>query len=770
MDGATNTKNHHESQPTMKHHQPKTPKITPTKGLLTLITTTSALTLITTGYAYTTYTPTWALALITLTCLTIITTTALALIQHNNRTTVLPHTYAELLETHAKFPIDPKRIKLTKFKTDTKNPFTTGTPHRITLTPNQTILPQKTDFTDIKNTLHFITDETYTLNLKKSKKKKIVFDALTPEALHERNKQPELTYRQNIEQRLTTVVTRLIDENANITCTWDNDDYLTTVEITDFQNTEIALPNKRKQVMLQLKTTLPKGDFNTYFDAHEQIIRFFRSTPLPKVTAPPTAKARLIKTHDDYLNFKVYYGIGTDGKPAYWQPSKDAHMLAIGGTGGGKTIFEHGVIQQLAQAGARVWLLDGKRVEFKGYRNYPNIEILAQKIEQQVRLVKMAFDLMETRYDLIERDEVSISELEPVFLVIDEVKTFLSSADRLYKKTKEKGMPTKSEVLDWLSDMGSLARTAKIHMVFGLQRPDAEFIGGELRDNFGARVSLGQLQSNVGSMMMWNNPAIGVQVPKIPGRAISFVDGVPGQIQVPFTANPDPQHKDFVASMVAATYPEWEIYSRKVIAEPRPEAVLDKNGDYTGEEVLTWSSIISTDMLDPITGKKVDVPPVASEESRALRASDAHDKPVEESQLMPRAVDSFSEALSIFEGHTDLSFGARVARAVQRVSKAEAEELEAKPNLAAEGYEAASQKLMNAHLNFDDAQEVSSENITGGMRITDPATGEKILVSETSTISGTDQIAVTGFSEDGEEVSVELAASQKVECARLIEA
>lgn len=753
----------------MKPHQPKTPKITPTKGLLTLTTTTTALTLITTGYAYTTYTPTWALTLITLTCLTLIITTALTLIQHNNRNTVLPHTYAELLETHAKFPIDPKRIKLTKFKTDTKNPFTTGTPHRITLTPNQTILPQKTDFTDIKNTLHLITDETYTLNLKKSKKKKIVFDALTPEALHERNKQPELTYRQNIEQRLTTVVTRLIDENANITCTWDNDDYLTTVEITDFQNTEIALPNKRKQVMLQLKTTLPKGDFNTYFDAHEQTIRFFRSTPLPKVTAPPAAKARLIKTHDDYLNFKVYYGIGTDGKPAYWQPSKDAHMLAIGGTGGGKTIFEHGVIQQLAQAGARVWLLDGKRVEFKGYRNYPNIEILAQKIEQQVRLVKMAFDLMETRYDLIERDEVSISELEPVFLVIDEVKTFLSSADRLYKKTKIKGMPAKPEVLDWLSDMGSLARTAKIHMVFGLQRPDAEFIGGELRDNFGARASLGQLQSNVGSMMMWNNPAIGVQVPKIPGRAVSLIDGTPGQIQVPFTANPDPQHKDFVASMVAALYPEWEIYSRKIIEDVEPRQVIDKDGELTGDTELTWDMLLNAKVIDPLSKKPVEIPVVASEESKALRASDAHDEPVAEEMLMPREMNSFDEVLTAFDNSDNLKWGASVARALMIYKRVTAEAVRTAESKAAAGYSETQHRMENTELAYDEEQEITSDQIQGGMRVTDPDTGEKIVVSDTQTVSATNQIIVTGFTEDGEEVSIEVDAHQKLECSTLLE-
>lgn len=737
-----------------------------TKGITTLTTAITALTLITTGYQLTTYKPAWAITLTIITALTALAVLIPSKIKSNVRYQLLPYTYSELLTNRAKFPLEPSQIKLSRFYTSgTKNPFRVGIPRRISLKHGQVILAEKTDLSEIIETLHHATAASYCLNPAKSKDNGLlVFDMLAASGT---SHAPELTYRQSIEKRLTAATHRLIDEYAAVEFTWEDEDYLKDVSITGYQTTDIALPNKRKQILLQLKTILPKGDFNTYFDAHEQILRFFRSTPLPTVTVPPKAKARLLKTHEDYLNFKVRYGIAADNKVAYWQPSKDAHLLAIGGTGGGKTIFEHGIIQQLCQAGARVWLLDGKRVEFKGYRNYPNVEILAQKIEHQVRLVKMAFDLMESRYDLIERDKVAIADLEPVFLVIDEVKTFLSSAERLYKKTKEKGMPARSEVLDWLSDMGSLARTAKIHLVFGLQRPDAEFIGGELRDNFGARISLGQLQSSQGSLMMWNNPAIGVQVPKIPGRAISLVDGAPGQVQVPFTANPDPQHKDFVASMVAATYPEWEIYSRKVIEDVKPEPVLDKNNEYTGEDVLRWSSLISAQVLDPKTGESVNIPVVASDESRALRSSDAQDLSIDDSQLTPQIAGSFTDALELFENVTDLKYGASVARALQRtIAIEDSQEL---LRSAAASYDETMHRLNNNELAYSYEKEISAEKITGGMRVTDPDTGEKIIVSDTEFIDGSDTITVIGLSDDGEEVVLEIPSKQKVECSEMLE-
>ncbi|MFX8895333.1 hypothetical protein ABTM96_19570, partial [Acinetobacter baumannii] len=88
-----------------------------------------------------------------------------------------------------------------------------------------------------------------------------------------------------------------------------------------------------------------------------------------------------------------------------------------------------------------------------------------------------------------------------------------------------------------------LARSAKIHILLGIQRPDVEFLGGEMRDNFGARLSLGRL-SPQGAMMMWDSPAIGVALPRNKrGRGVTLsAESLPVEVQTFYT--PDPAKLD----------------------------------------------------------------------------------------------------------------------------------------------------------------------------------------------------------------------------------
>ncbi|MBD4563918.1 cell division protein FtsK, partial [Xanthomonas citri pv. citri] len=148
-------------------------------------------------------------------------------------------------------------------------------------------------------------------------------------------------------------------------------------------------------------------------------------------------------------------------------------------------------------------------------------------MEAQIRLIYLAYETMWDRYRMIQQRKVRVEDLDPIMLVVDEVTSLLKSADQRYRDTKIKGMPARAPVLEWLGDLGRLARMAKMHLVFGMQRPDTTIIDGELRDNFGARISLGRLKSAAGSVMMWDNHAIGCQVPPIPGRAVSLINNEP---------------------------------------------------------------------------------------------------------------------------------------------------------------------------------------------------------------------------------------------------
>lgn len=465
-----------------------------------------------------------------------------------------------------------------------------------------------------------------------------------------------LTPEQEVEQGIAKAVAEIFPKHSpKVAYEWDKDTdepYLLGVSITEVNGMDLALSGKRRQILTKLRTRLPRGNFVADVDPNADAIYFNRSRPLPNVVVPPAEHAPLLTSHQAYKEFSVPLGIGDNDCQAIWHPQKDAHLLIIGGTGGGKTIAEHGVIQRLAQAGWRTWLVDGKRIEFIGYRDWENVELLAQRVDHQIRVLKQAHATMEARYDLIERGKVRIEDLDPVAVVIDELTSLLMAVKRRYQETKTKGMPTKDPVLDWVADIARLGRSSKMHLVLGLQRPDASIMGGEMRDNFGGRISLGKLQSKEASMMMWDDPAIGVSVPNIKGRGVSYINGHLGMLQGTFTANPDPNHDDYHPGMVEMMRPKDQIYTRKTIADPEP----------TGEdEELTWNDIITADILAE-DGTPTEFDPVSSEESKAMRQNYASSEASENTYRL-QAASTFDEALSYFpyDPLSNITYGKQLA-------------------------------------------------------------------------------------------------------------
>lgn len=248
--------------------------------------------------------------------------------------------------------------------------------------------------------------------------------------------------------------------------------------------------------------------------------------------------------------------------------------MVVGTTGSGKTVVQHNVVQRVTQAGWRVWILDGKRIEFIGFRHWPNVERIASRIEHQVKMIYDAHQLMEERYGLIEQGEATVADFEPLVLVIDEATTFLEGADRWWKEVKPKGGTAKAPCLGLIADIARLGRSAKIHMLIGLQRPDTAFISGEMRDNLSMRVAMSRLSPD-GAKMMWESYAIGTAIPRhIKGRGMAMnAAGVPVQIQTIYAPNPDPGSPDFDPAKTAAVRPRTLLHKKMLveILEPAPD-------------------------------------------------------------------------------------------------------------------------------------------------------------------------------------------------------
>lgn len=453
----------------------------------------------------------------------------------------------------------------------------------------------------------------------------------------------KLTDTQKTDRKISTAATELLGEGTKVESTWEKtpgaEDYLSEVVITAADGKQLALANKKKTTLAQLRTRLPGADFNAQVDPSADQIRFKRKVPLPAVVVPPAEHAELIADHEAYKQFQVPIAIGDGGEQVIWHPAKNPHCLIVGGTGTGKTVAEHGVIQALAQAGWRIWLVDGKRLEFLGYEDYPNVEFLAQRLDDQIRLIYQAHEIMEQRMELLRTKQVSKADLDPIAVVIDEVSSLKKFIGDRYAeiKSRTKGLPAKDPVMGWLDNIARLARSMKVHLVYGLQRPDTTIVSGESRDNFAARISMGALESSDGSVMMWGNGAIGRQVPDIQGRGIGRINGAPAQVQVAFTANPDEAHEDYHSEMVAAQWPRTRVHTQKWVSD----AVASDS-----ELGVTWADILAARITDD-EGQTIDFDPVSSPESRELRAHTGSRAKGAGGRLL-RTAASMEEALALF--------------------------------------------------------------------------------------------------------------------------
>lgn len=610
-----------------------------------------------------------------------------------------------------------------------------------------------------KRVLHIaseICENTYILNQKKSAPGKRIVLRQKP-----KEKTVELSPREAIEQNMAKAAAEIFPKHTpKVACTWDeeiDEDYLLGVTITGVSGMDLSLSGKRRQILVKLRTRLPKGNWISDVDPSEDEIYFRRSRPLPEMVVPPKEQTRPLRTWSDYERFTVPMAVGDEGAQAEWNPRRDAHLLIVGGTGGGKTIAEHGVIQRLTQACWRTWLIDGKQVEFLGYQDWPNVEFLAQDVDSQIRLVYQAYTTMRERYKLIREKKVRIDDLDPIALVIDEVTSLLEFVDERYEETKPRGGKSKAPVLKWLANILRLGRTAKIHLVFGMQRADAQILGGEARDNFGTRITLGKLESKEGSMMIWNDPAIGVSVPKHPGRAVSRINGIPTMVQAAYTANPDVEHPDYHAGMVHAMRPKHEVYSRKAVAEPIPPVGTDS-------DEISWLHILESKLLDA-DGNPVEFDPISSEESKQLRGQKPAPPNDDENHL--QTGDSPAAGLNLFayDPLARITYGINVARKLaQLAGEVHVEDAEEPPTSVE------SQRITGI------STESLGESSTTELRYVEP--GQNIVVDEI----GGEEITVSfcepddddstiyylsGWTTDGEAIHVELPADTTVEAFEL---
>lgn len=279
------------------------------------------------------------------------------------------------------------------------------------------------------------------------------------------------------------------------------------------------------------------------------------------------------------------------------------------------TVFEHGILAGASRYGWPIWVVDGKAIEFLGWRTWPNVQTVATTIEQQVAVIHRAWELMEYRYQLIVTGRATEDDFEPLLLFLDEFADFRANLSAWYSGVKIKGEPTKPVVLEKVASIARKGRSSRVHLLFATQRPDAEYFGGDMRDNFRARISMGRL-SPQGAMMMWQDPTIGTTVPRgCRGRATTINDdNRPVEIQTFRVPDPRKVKSDDVEQSVIleALRPAQARHDRLLIMPPDLDPESGES-EYRATAAAKWVLAEVHPELDPVNSS-----PTTAEEARQL--------------------------------------------------------------------------------------------------------------------------------------------------------
>ena len=250
-----------------------------------------------------------------------------------------------------------------------------------------------------------------------------------------------------------------------------------------------------------------------------------------------TVRYQTLVANETFVNskYKIPLALGVDigGNPLYYDLAKMPHMLIAGRTGSGKSVFVQSIITSIVYHftpdKCKLMIIDPKGVDFGFWDDIPHLITPIVKLDPgaAVNALKWAVREMEERYKqlqllnarnvesyneiaaekrangekitkqvavgtdeetgelLFETQEIDLSDIPYIVIIIDEVADLMSLA--------------RKEVEACVQRIAQKARAAGIHLVMATQRPDATTITGVIKANFPTRVSF-QARSHIDSM------------------------------------------------------------------------------------------------------------------------------------------------------------------------------------------------------------------------------------------------------------------------------
>lgn len=190
------------------------------------------------------------------------------------------------------------------------------------------------------------------------------------------------------------------------------------------------------------------------------------------------------------------------------------HILIGGSTGSGKTFLLKCILIQLYQQNATIYLAD-----FKGGVDFPRIfwdrkvSVLKEIEEVEFTLSKIINELEDRKqlFEIIGCKNIVEYNNQMEELNEDKLKRTIFACDELAELLDKTGL-TKEEkterdcIVKQLSKIARLGRAFGIHLILSTQRPDAEVVPGQIKNNIDMRIC-GRADSVLSTIILGNGDA-----------------------------------------------------------------------------------------------------------------------------------------------------------------------------------------------------------------------------------------------------------------------
>lgn len=156
-----------------------------------------------------------------------------------------------------------------------------------------------------------------------------------------------------------------------------------------------------------------------------------------------------------------------------------SHLLIAGASGSGKSVYINDLLYTLLTYQPdekQIMLIDPKRVELSPYKHVPHCIGYAYENSAIIELLRKACEIMEKRYEVMERKGLRKWNGSDLYIVIDEF------ADLMVTMPKQ--------VKPLVQRLAQTARAAGLHLWLATQSPSRAVIPAQVVLNFTDRIAL----------------------------------------------------------------------------------------------------------------------------------------------------------------------------------------------------------------------------------------------------------------------------------------